>query len=96
MSLGIGAWGGRNLVQTVRDAGDRPMTVSAVQCLVGEDSRDPGFVANVTLRTESVERLEATHYGPSFFDDERPRRLLRSFVPYYAPFPRTVRDKGAS
>ena len=71
MSLGIGAWGGRNLVQTVRDAGDRPMTVSAVQCLVGEDSRDPGFVANVTLRTESVERLEATHYGPSFFDVER-------------------------
>ena len=25
----------------------------------------------------------------------RPPRLLRSFVPYYAPFPRTVRDKGA-
>lgn len=48
MSLGIGAWGGRNLVQTVRDAGDGPMTVSAVQCLVEEDNRDPDFVANVT------------------------------------------------
>ena len=70
MSLGIGAWGGRNLVQTVRDAGDGPMTVSAVQCLVEEDNRDPGFVANVTLRTESVERLEATPYGPRFFGDD--------------------------
>lgn len=70
MSLEIGAWGGRNLVQTVRDAGDGPITVSAVQCLVEEDNRDPGFVANVTLRTESVERLEATHYGPRFFGDD--------------------------
>jgi len=72
MSLGIGAWGGYNLVQIVRDAADGSRTVSAVQCLVEENSGDPGFADKVTMRTESGERLEATHYGPSFFDVERP------------------------
>ena len=72
MSLGIGAWGGYNLVRIVRDAADGSRAVSAVQCLVEENSRDPGFADKVTMRTESGERLEATHYGPSFFDVERP------------------------
>ena len=70
MSLGIGAWGGYNLVQIVRDAGNWPRIVNAVQCLVEENNRDPGFAEKVTLRTESGERLEAMHYGPSFFDDD--------------------------
>ena len=95
MSLGIGAWGGYNLVQIVRDAADGSRTVSAVQCLVEENSRDPGFADKVTMRTESGERLEATHYGPSFFDVERPWCLLRSFVPYCTRKRSVVRDKGA-
>ena len=70
--VGGWAWGGYNLVQIVRDAADGSRTVSAVQCLVEENSGDPGFADKVTMRTESGERLEATHYGPSFFDVERP------------------------
>jgi len=70
MSLGIGVWGGYNLVQIVRDAGNGPRIVNAVQCLVEENNRDPGFADTVTLRTESGERLEAMHYGPSFVDDD--------------------------
>ena len=70
MSLGIGVWGGYNLVQIVRDAGNGPRIVNAVQCLVEENNRDPGFAEKVTLRTESGERLEAMHYGPSFVDDD--------------------------
>jgi len=70
MSLGIGAWGRYNLVQIVRGAGNGPRIVNAGQCLVEVNNRDPGFADTVTLRTESGERLEATHYGPSFFDDD--------------------------
>ena len=77
MSLGVGAWGRYNLVQIVRGAGNGPRIVNAGQCLVEVNNRDPGFADTVTLRTESGERLEATHYGPSFFDDDDFHQLGR-------------------